>query len=211
MYLYEISCVDPKVTDTYVHYTRNFDEMRKFHEECCIDDMHPMYVFIREHGGWSNWVMHILQIGDSMYHAKIPGTLNGLACVPEKVPTIYTISCRDPDITENYIGKTTHFDRRRHSHFHSCLREVQLKLYDFINCHGGWSNWEMHRIEEYPHATPAELTRLERYWFGQLGGELNSCVPGDKSYRGDDEEFIFCVRTNLPRCAFDYPYLTFES
>jgi len=167
--------------------------MVRFHHEACSQDgKRYLYEFIRGHGGWDNWCVHLISSHytyDEAKCLKILGTLNVYDDV-SFCPTIYKIECRDPTVKEKYIGQTVCFDDRRESHFLASLYKP-LKLYDFIREHGGWKNWRMVRVKEYPHCfvDGEELDKLEWYWWKLLGGELNSLIPGDTKRHGDAKMF----------------------
>ena len=61
-YIYKLCCKDVSITDVYVGSTINFAQRKRMHRSCCTNeagkqyDRNP-YSFIREHGGWSNWDM----------------------------------------------------------------------------------------------------------------------------------------------------------
>lgn len=96
--------------------------------------------------------------------------------------TIYKIYCRDPRITATYIGQTNNFNSRRDSH---CVASMyrNLKLYNFINLNGGWPNWKMIRVRDYPYCRDREeLNHLEFYWWNKFGSELNTKTPGYTYY-----------------------------
>jgi len=66
---------------------------------------------------------------------------------------IYCIKCKDDNITEEYIGSTTDFIKRKYQHKTSCNNEKskeynQLK-YKIIRENGGWDNWIMIELEKY--------------------------------------------------------------
>jgi hypothetical protein len=121
------------------------------------------------------------------------------------VPTIYKIFCRDPQVTELYVGQTMNFDKRRDSHFYSTLIYANVvRLYEFIRSHGGWRNWKMVMVKQYPlTTTKSDLDRLEWYWWKTLGGELNSMKPGThrSKWKGSDQEFeeSVCLGLNLEK------------
>ena len=123
---------------------------------------------------------------------------------PINLPTIYKICCKDLSIPDQYIGQTINFDNRRVSHFISCVWKDKHNtyLYDFIRDHGGWTNWKMSIIKQYPYCDGKyELERLEWYWWITLGGSLNSNKPGSfkDKYRGSDASFEECISLNKIR------------
>lgn len=56
--------------------------------------------------------------------------------------TIYQIYCKDPKITETYIGSTTNFEKRKTRHLNACIdtkhRDYNIFLYEFIRSIGGF-------------------------------------------------------------------------
>ena len=63
---------------------------------------------------------------------------------------IYKITCKDPNVTDIYVGYTTNFIQRKHSHKQSCTNikstNYKCKLYEVIRNNGGWNNWQMEII-----------------------------------------------------------------
>jgi hypothetical protein len=94
---------------------------------------------------------------------------------------IYKIVCLDPDITDCYVGSSTNFKQRKSQHKNTCnspnQRNYNCNVYKFIREHGGWENWQMLQIEEYPCNSSHELALRERFHFENLKASLNSCVP----------------------------------
>ena len=67
---------------------------------------------------------------------------------------IYVLKCKDDNVTEEYIGSTTDFTKRKNQHKSDCNNEnrrcYNQKNYKFIRENGGWSNWLMIELEKYP-------------------------------------------------------------
>ena len=67
--------------------------------------------------------------------------------------SIYKLVCRDPLITEIYVGSTTNFYQRKSHHKQSCNnpdnKDHNIYVYQFIRDNGGWINWDFIEIEEY--------------------------------------------------------------
>ena len=109
---------------------------------------------------------------------------------------IYKIASKDPDITDVYVGSTTNLAKRRHEHkskCHNCNnKSYNLNVYQFIREHGGFENWNVVKLEDYPCETFEELSKRERYWFEELGATLNRCVPSRKKseYREQNQDKI---------------------
>jgi hypothetical protein len=90
---------------------------------------------------------------------------------------IYKIYCKDDNITDIYIGSTTNFKDRKQMHKHYCNTRDYL-VYQFIRQNGGWDNWDMEIIEEYPCDNRKELLKRERYWIEHFNASLNKIIPG---------------------------------
>ena len=222
-HIYSIQCRDPTVQETYTGITRDLTLTEYHHEECSEDNLSYVYEFIRSHGGWKNFYMVCVSSHDTFEEArdkKVSGSLNIYDRSIDRlhVPTIYKIFCRDPSVTETYVGQTINFDSRRDSHFVASLYK-KLKVYDFIRSNGGWSNWKMVRIREYPNCTDkTELDRLEWYWWHKLGSTLNSLKPGQKCDFEKFKEKLFekteqyeqMVINDVPRKNFFFKSIRLE-
>jgi hypothetical protein len=95
--------------------------------------------------------------------------------------SIYKICCKDPSVTEFYIGSTTNFTQRKSYHKHTCCNTNHkfhhYNVYQFIRKYGGWDNWEMIEIECLSLNTSQEVLKKEREWFDNLKPTLNSNRP----------------------------------
>ena len=91
---------------------------------------------------------------------------------------MYKLCCLDQSINDIYIGHTTDFTKRKNKHKSSCCNEntkdYNLKVYQFIRENGGWENWSMIQIEEYPCNNNREAEARETYWMKELKSTLNS-------------------------------------
>jgi hypothetical protein len=85
---------------------------------------------------------------------------------------IYKICCKDPNITDIYIGHTTNFIQRKHNHKTNCCNNVSknhnLNVYKFIRNNGGWENWSMIQIEIFSCNNSQEALIRERFWIETL-------------------------------------------
>lgn len=92
---------------------------------------------------------------------------------------IYKICCKDPSITDVYVGSTTHFIKRKYHHKSACNNEnnKDYKVYQFINNNGGWNNWDMIEIEKYACNDNNELKKKEREYIEGLNATLNCQIP----------------------------------
>lgn len=110
---------------------------------------------------------------------------------------IYKICCKDPSITDVYVGHTTNMIKRRSCHKIRCTDETSnnynLYVYDFIRNHGSWKNWEIIQIEEYNCKNKEEALKQERFWLDELNASLNKVLPtrNSKEYRNDNKEYCY--------------------
>jgi predicted GIY-YIG superfamily endonuclease len=109
---------------------------------------------------------------------------------------IYKICCKDPTITDIYIGHTTDLTKRKYQHKTSCCNEKNRKynlfVYDFIRKNGGWNNWDIVMIEECNLETLQQAKLKERYWLEELKATLNKYIPSrtNKEYREENKDLI---------------------
>jgi group I intron endonuclease len=99
---------------------------------------------------------------------------------------VYKIFCNDKNILDFYIGSTNNFKMRKKYHITNSKKK-NCKLYQTIRENGGWKNWTMELIEEYPCTCRDELVIRERYWYDELKPTLNINRP----YRSDEEEKVY--------------------
>jgi hypothetical protein len=104
---------------------------------------------------------------------------------------VYKLCCVDTDITEEYIGSTKNFTRRRTAHKTCCNNEKSHQynyyVYQFIRSNGGWQNWRMIQLEVVNYNTKQDLEAHERRWIEQLKPKLNKAIPG-RTYKEYYEE-----------------------
>ena len=94
---------------------------------------------------------------------------------------IYKITCKDPLITDLYVGHTTNFVQRKHGHKQSCINEksnnYNCKLYKTIRANGGWDNWVMEIVAFFKCNDHYEARIKEQEYFTSLNATLNSLEP----------------------------------
>jgi hypothetical protein len=91
---------------------------------------------------------------------------------------IYKICCKNEIITDIYIGHTTDFEKRLLNHKLNCNNiKNSFKVYQYIRKNGGWNNWDMIKIEDYPCINKKEAEERERYWIENLKSSLNIKIP----------------------------------
>jgi len=100
----------------------------------------------------------------------------------------------DYDDLNIYIGSTTNFKNRKYQHKNTCNNEnynsYNLNVYQFIRNNGGWNEWKMIAIEEYPCDSKKELETRERYHIDLLRPTLNKYIPTrtQKEYAENNKE-----------------------
>ena len=94
---------------------------------------------------------------------------------------IYKIVCKDPTITSFYIGSTTNFTKRKYNHKRCCNNEngkyYHLLIYTTMRANGGFENWSMILIENYPCENKREAEKREQYWKDSLKPDMNMINP----------------------------------
>jgi len=94
---------------------------------------------------------------------------------------IYKITCKDPLITDLYVGHTTNFVQRKHGHKQGCINEkssnYNCKLYKTIRANGGWDNWVMEIVAFFKCNDHYEARIKEQEYFTSLNATLNSLEP----------------------------------
>jgi len=94
---------------------------------------------------------------------------------------IYKIVCNDLTVTDVYVGSTIRFTKRKCQHKNNSINcnkaASKFKIYKIIRDNGGWDNWSMIQIEEYPCANGNEARARERYFYEQLNATLNDMRP----------------------------------
>jgi hypothetical protein len=90
---------------------------------------------------------------------------------------MYKLCCLDPNITDEYVGSTTNFKNRKSRHKKNCnnpnSKEYNFNVYQTIRENGGWENWNMIQIEEYPCNNKREAKSREEFWRKELKATLN--------------------------------------
>jgi group I intron endonuclease len=94
-----------------------------------------------------------------------------------KNSVIYRIYCKNPDITECYIGSTIDLYNRFKTH-KACvnnrnLNNYNLKIYQFIRENGGWNNFDREILEYYDCNNEEELKQKEQEYINKYNPTLN--------------------------------------
>jgi hypothetical protein len=122
--IYKISCKDSAVTDLYVGHTINFVQRQTAHKYSCISDKSPnynckLYQIIRQHGGWNNWSMNIVNFfnctnkteareKEQYYYTLLNANLNSIEPLPIKFKSKLTNKLQINNENEEIIKKKKH-------------------------------------------------------------------------------------------------------
>jgi hypothetical protein len=104
---------------------------------------------------------------------------------------IYKLCCKDPSIKDEYYGHTTNKTKRKQGHKDECYNENRkghnLPVYQFIRANGGFNNWSMIVVEEYPCENKNQAELRERYWIETQQATLNKNIPTRTSQEYNQE------------------------
>ena len=84
---------------------------------------------------------------------------------------IYRVVCKNPKITDCFIGSTTNLTHMRSNHHRDSKQEhpkLNQNLYKFIRENGGWSNFQLILIESYSCSVKEELMMKLREYIENL-------------------------------------------
>ena len=101
---------------------------------------------------------------------------------------VYKLCCTDVNVTDEYVGSTCNFAKRKSNHKHACNTETSdkynLPVYQYIRENGGWENWQMIQLLSFSCQTAREKELKEREYVDLLKPKLNRQVPtrGMKEY-----------------------------
>lgn len=117
---------------------------------------------------------------------------------------MYKFVCNDVNIKDCYVGHTCNWIQRKCDHKRSVNNDdrsdYNTKKSVFIRENGGWNNWSMILIEDYPCENKLIASQRERYWIETLGATLNMTIPSRTAkeqkqiYYQENKEYI------LERC-----------
>ena len=113
----------------------------------------------------------------------------------------------DLDDKNIYIGHTTHFRLRKNSHKCRCNNpnnsKYNLPIYQYIRENGGWDNWDMLKIEDYPCKDSYEARNRERYWYKELNAKLNAREPNRSNTEWYEENREYLIKKYNQKCICD--------
>ena len=91
---------------------------------------------------------------------------------------IYKIICKDPSVTQLYVGHTTNFVQRKYTHKQNCANVksscYNLEIYKTIRANGGWCNWDMLLIINYKCGSYQEADQKEKEYYSILNAKILS-------------------------------------
>jgi hypothetical protein len=100
---------------------------------------------------------------------------------------IYSIVCKT-DETLIYIGSTTNFTKRKTQHKSNCHNENKkdhnYPVYVMIRANGGWDNFDMKPVKEYPCENNIQLTIEEE----RVRKELQATLNTNRAFLSEEEE-----------------------
>lgn len=94
---------------------------------------------------------------------------------------IYKLCCKDPNITDIYVGSTCNYIRRKHVHKNNTnnvkSKDYYLSLYKFVRKNYGFDNWSLIVLHSFSCDNKLEKEMIEREWIEKLKPSLNKCIP----------------------------------
>ncbi len=131
---------------------------------------------------------------------------------------IYHFTCKDETIKCSYVGSTTNFNKRKWEHKKCCNLETgtgknyRLKVYQTIREHGGWLNWDMIPLEEFPCENRTQQLIREQHWIDKLKPELN-CIASynEKTKAERHKEYYEANSEKIKEQAKEYREANSES
>jgi len=91
---------------------------------------------------------------------------------------IYKITSKNINIKELYVGYTTNFIQKKHTHKQWCTNEksrnYNCKLYEFIRNNGDWNNWTMEIVDCFNCKNHYEAKKKEQEYVILLNATLNN-------------------------------------
>ena len=101
---------------------------------------------------------------------------------------IYKLCCNDINIKDIYVGHSTDFKSRNQDHKKCCNNSNSKKYnqynYQFIRDNGGWKNWKMIKLYDFPCNSKREAEAEEDKVMRELGATLNSY----RAYLSEEEK-----------------------
>ena len=103
------------------------------------------------------------------------------------------------DCPENvYVGSTTNWVKRKQYHKNSAINSIcNHKKYVIIRETGGWENWNMIKISDFPCNNKREAEKEEDKYMLELKANMNSrrSYRTNKQYNEDNQEMFKEIMT----------------
>ena len=88
--IYEITCLDKNIKEHYIGYTTNFTERIRHHKNKNSRKYNiKLYKFIRENGGWDNWICSPIYIDNNLTKDELK-EIEGI-CIELEEPKLNTV------------------------------------------------------------------------------------------------------------------------
>ena len=121
---------------------------------------------------------------------------------------IYKLYCKDPSITDFYIGSTNNLKLRKVKHKY-CVNHInnksRFRVYDFIRANGGWDNFTcVILLQLHNFMIDQDLRRIEGAFIKLLQPTLNERIAGRtvKEYYKDNIEHITKYKKTKISCKY---------
>ena len=140
---------------------------------------------------------HYIIINEMTVFSKLPVMLSDIEDIDIRYENgcIYILKHKTDDTKEYYIGSTRDFKHRCRIHKSNCnnenIREYNLKVYKYIRDNGGWDQWEIVKLYDYPCKNKYELEQEERRAIEAYKPTLNNKIPTKTKaeYRQEHREY----------------------
>ena len=115
---------------------------------------------------------------------------------------IYKIVPKDINLDYIYVGSTHRYNDRKSAHksdYHNELSpRYKLEVYDYIRNNGGWYNFVIIVIEDYPCESKRELEKREQYWKEIYGSNIGKRAYAEQNqyYLDHKDEILTKLRTD---------------
>ena len=104
---------------------------------------------------------------------------------------IYKLCCNDVNVNEIYIGHSTDYKSRNKDHRNSCNnpnnKKYNVYKYNFIRDNGGYENWKLIKLYDFPCNTKREAEAEEDKTMRELNATLNS----NRSYLTEEDKIEY--------------------
>lgn len=159
--IYKITCKNTDVKDIYVGHTTNYSKRKYSHMQCSSNDKYTsynnkLYTKIREHGGWDNWNMDIIQtynckdlyearVKEQHHYVELNANLNSVEPLKETLIILNNeteVSSMRFECTKckTYCAKLSDWNRHINTNKHT--RVLATRVYTCSTCNKQFSNYK---------------------------------------------------------------------